>query len=296
MTPPLRVDPIRLGQAMRSACLRELRALKPGNVHVHAPSHGMTVADFETSAEAVADVFTLPHLAVGERIYKAVEETRESVGTNTNLGIILLSVPLAHGALLDQAGDLRPRLSSVLAGLDMADAELAFRAIRLANPAGLGQSEHHDVHAPARVSLHEAMAEAAERDLIARQYSTDFDDVFAFGLPLYREALARWGDEDWVTTRLYLGYLSRFPDSHIARKFGLEQAEKVRLRAEPYEQQLREAQDPALSKDALLAFDEALKTEGLNPGTSADMTVATLLAYELEALLTKDDGLTEPAP
>ena len=80
------------------------------------------------------------------------------------------------------------------------------------------------------------------------------------------------------------------------RKFGLEQAEKVRLRAEPYEQQLREAQDPALSKDALLAFDEALKTEGLNPGTSADMTVATLLAYELEALLEEDGGSTGRAP
>ena len=75
MTELRRVDPITLGKAMRDACLRELRALKPGNVHIHAPGHGMTAADFETSAEAVAYVFTLPHLAVGERILRAVEET-----------------------------------------------------------------------------------------------------------------------------------------------------------------------------------------------------------------------------
>ena len=45
MTQPRSLDPIKLGHVMRDACLMELRALKPGNVHVHAPGHGMTVAD-----------------------------------------------------------------------------------------------------------------------------------------------------------------------------------------------------------------------------------------------------------
>jgi triphosphoribosyl-dephospho-CoA synthase len=34
----------------------------------------------------------------------------------------------------------------------------------------------------------------------------------------------------------------------------------------------------------LLAFDQALKGRGLNPGTSADLTVATLFASSLIAL------------
>lgn len=33
---------------------------------------------------------------------------------------------------------------------------------------------------------------------------------------------------------------------------------------------------------ALLAFDAALKSEGLNPGTSADFTVAMLFANRLQ--------------
>jgi triphosphoribosyl-dephospho-CoA synthase len=31
-----------------------------------------------------------------------------------------------------------------------------------------------------------------------------------------------------------------------------------------------------------MAFDQALKERGLNPGTSADLTVATLFAWRLE--------------
>ena len=34
----------------------------------------------------------------------------------------------------------------------------------------------------------------------------------------------------------------------------------------------------------LMAFDRALKERGLNPGTSADLTVATLFAAALEAV------------
>jgi triphosphoribosyl-dephospho-CoA synthase len=34
----------------------------------------------------------------------------------------------------------------------------------------------------------------------------------------------------------------------------------------------------------LLAFDASLKARGLNPGTSADLTVATLFAAALQAL------------
>ena len=38
--------------AYLAACRAELQALKPGNVHVFAAGHGMSIADFETSALA----------------------------------------------------------------------------------------------------------------------------------------------------------------------------------------------------------------------------------------------------
>lgn len=271
--------------AIRAACRAELHALKPGNVHVHAEGHGMTVAQFEASAKAIAPVLAEPGLRVGERILKSVEATRAAVGCNTNLGIVLLAAPLAEAALLDSGGGLRSRLARVLAGLTVEDAERTFRAIRLAGPAGLGESDRHDVSKPATAGLREVMAEAAGRDRIARQYATDFEDVFDLGLPRLRAARARWDDESWAATGVYLDFLARFPDSHVARKFGAEAAEAVRRRAGPLADRLGAADRPEAMAAALLDFDRALKAEGLNPGTSADLTVACLLADRLERLL-----------
>jgi triphosphoribosyl-dephospho-CoA synthase len=43
------------------------------------------------------------------------------------------------------------------------------------------------------------------------------------------------------------------------------------------------ADEQARERD-LVAFDRSLKARGLNPGTSADLTVATLFAASLQAL------------
>lgn len=278
------LDPALVGKALRDACLIELQALKPGNVHDYASGHGMTVADFERSAEVLATVFAEPGLTVGARILRAIEATRAAVGCNTNLGIILLAAPLAEAALAEGGGDLRSRLGRVLANLQISDAEQAFQAIRLAEPAGLGRSGRHDVRQAATVTLLEAMAEAASRDLIARQYATDYRDIFEVGVERLRRALSRWHDEPWAAADVYLGFLADAPDSHIVRKYGSEKAEEVRRRAEMPAARLRAADDPETVKPELLEFDAALKAEGLNPGTSADLTVGSLFAGRLEDL------------
>ena len=46
--------------AYLAACRAELQALKPGNVHVFAVGHGMSIADFETSALASAGALSDP--------------------------------------------------------------------------------------------------------------------------------------------------------------------------------------------------------------------------------------------
>src|SRR5207342_2556160 len=106
--------------------------------------------------------------AVGARILAAVEATSAACGQNTNLGIVLLAAPLAAAA--EQPGDLRQSLDEVLARLTRADAILAYRAIRLAAPGGLGTSDRHDVASEPTVTLLEAMRAAAGRDRIAMQY------------------------------------------------------------------------------------------------------------------------------
>ncbi|MEP9356776.1 triphosphoribosyl-dephospho-CoA synthase [Xanthobacter sp. KR7-65] len=259
--------------AFRAACRAELQALKPGNVHVFAAGHGMETAQFERAADAAAPAIARTALPVGARVLAAVEASLAAAGCNTNLGILLLCAPLAAAAQMDGTDDLSTRLTGVLDGLDRTDADAAFRAIAAASPGGLGAATEADVHKPAQVTLGAAMALAAARDSIARQYTTGFADIFALGVPpLAAEPTARGPVEE-----AYLAFLATLPDSHIARKFGSETAERVRTEAEALRRTLP-GLGPNERHDALLAFDAALKARGLNPGTSADLTVASIFA------------------
>jgi triphosphoribosyl-dephospho-CoA synthase len=274
----------RIAAAFTASCRDELDAPKPGNVHVLSPAGRKSPDDFLRSAEAAAAQLTVPRARVGRRIFAAVEAARAAVGHNTNLGIILLCAPLAAAAEL-RAADLREALARVLRELDVADAELAFRAIVAAAPGGLGRAERHDVFGPAHVTLRQAMAEAADRDRIARQYVSDFDDVFGLGEPVLRAARARGSERKWATLAVFLGFASAFCDSHIVREHGAETAEEVRRTAAHLRKRLDAARDPGEILPELLAYDRSLKQRSVNPGTSADLTVATLFANRLRNIL-----------
>jgi triphosphoribosyl-dephospho-CoA synthase len=267
-------------EAFRWACLAELDAPKPGNVHVFADGHRMSATEFIASADAAAPYVSAAEARVGVRILSAVEATSKAVRSNTNLGIILLCAPLAAAAEPDTS-DLRASLVEVLQRLDTRDTNLTYRAIVLAAPAGLGRSAHHDVFQPATVTLLEAMTEAADRDLVARQYAADFFDVFEVGLPRLEEAVRRYGDPRWATLATYLEFLSTFPDTHIVRKHGLGTADEIRHAAAAVRRSLCATEHPETLLPDLLTWDAALKADGVNPGTSADLTVATLFASRL---------------
>jgi triphosphoribosyl-dephospho-CoA synthase len=277
------LDPESVAAAIWDACVTDVRAFKPGNVSVASPGHGMHADDFIASADAMAAAIAAPAAGAGQRIVRAIEATRAVVPVNTNLGIVLLCAPLAQAATMTSIEPLlRERLRLVLAGLDVEDADLAYRAIRMAEPGGLGRSERHDVAQAPQVTLREAMAEARARDRIAYQYVTDYRDIFETGLPALQHGLARWGSRTWAAVRVYLIFLARFADSHIARKHGDEVAASVSLQARDLSQALGRSHDPAREMPALEAFDRQLKARSINPGTSADMTVATLVAMDLE--------------
>src|SRR5439155_13005186 len=123
-----------------------------------------------------------PDTRVGRAILTAVVGTKAAVGQNTNLGIVLLLVPLMRAG---DAPDFRRAVGGVLAELDVADARDAFEAICLASPGGLGDSPEQDVREEPTVTLLEAMKMAADRDLIARQYANGYADVFDFGVPAF---------------------------------------------------------------------------------------------------------------
>jgi triphosphoribosyl-dephospho-CoA synthase len=275
-------DRAAIAAAFTAACRDELAAPKPGNVHVFADGHRMTAAQFIRSAQAAAGPLTMAGARVGRRILGAVEATAAEVGTNTNLGIILLCAPLAAAAER-QDTDLRTALAELLDRLDIEDARLAFRAIVLASPGGLGDAARHDVRAPPEVSLRDAMAAAAERDRIARQYACAFEDVFVTGEAALDTARARSRDPNLATLAVFLAFLSAFPDTHVVRKHGASVAEAVQRTASGFHARLHAAEEAAHLHADLLDWDRTLKDRGINPGTSADLTVATLFAAHLRA-------------
>ena len=119
-----------VAEKYREACVAELSALKPGNVHIFADGHGMVVQDFLKSADASMAPISKPEFCVGERIFQAVSATWGEVGCNTNLGIILLAAPLIQTAFLHNKLS-QEALKQTLQKLTVDDARFAFQALSL---------------------------------------------------------------------------------------------------------------------------------------------------------------------
>lgn len=272
----------RIAALFKRACLAELEALKPGNVHRFAAGHGMTAADFAASAEAAAPALARPNAPLGRRILDAVLATRRAVGINTNLGILLLCAPLAAAA--ERQEPLPTAVALVLAATDLEDARLVYEAIRRAAPGGLGRVAQADVTEEPSMPLVEAMRLAESYDRIAWNWTHGFADLFAVGEPLLDELEARGWSEPWLLSGLHLYFLAHTPDSHVARKHGAAIAEALAAEAAPLTHRLLAAEQPELLADALLAFDATLKARDLNPGTTADLVVASFFARLLSRM------------
>jgi triphosphoribosyl-dephospho-CoA synthase len=290
--PPVFVSPFVSGQAQAAflaACRLDVETPKPGNVSVQSAGHGMHAAQFITSAQVSADALFTRGAPVGQRVLDAVTRTRDAVGCNTNLGIVLLIAPLAaaleHLTLPLSAHHWRATTGRVLDQLGIDDARLAYRAIALANPGGLGEAPEQPVHMPPTVGLRDAMTLAAGRDSIARQYAEGFCDIFETGLAAFREVPP---DQLQIATlNVFFTFLGKWPDAHIVRKQGMDVAQSVTLAARERHAQWRHALAQKridAAHEPLDAWDAQLKSGAINPGTSADLTVATLFVAGCLAL------------
>ena len=269
-----------------AACELDVAVRKPGNVSRASAGHGMQAALFVASANASVGPMFGPGARVGDRIEAAVAATAAAAGCNTNLGIVLLCAPVARAVeLYPEAADpaaLRAAIEAVLADLDVDDARAAYRAIAQARPGGLGSAPAEDVHGTPSLDLRAAMALAADRDSIARLYRDGYSELFALGLPPLSSTRPSIGEDGSVPAavasavqRVYLSFLASRPDSHIVRKHGAALAHSVMRSAQPWS--ARASAGENLDADpGFAAWDVELKAAGLNPGTSADFTVAAL--------------------
>lgn len=269
-----------LSEAIRKACVLEASAAKPGNVHPHASFPDLTYTDFVRSAEAASPVLArASELGVGQAVYQAIAATRAVVSTNTNLGIALLIAPLA-AVPLDQP--LRVGLLDVLNRLTRDDAGWVYRAIRLAQPGGLGSAAQEDVaHEPTQTLL-EVMRLAADRDGIAAQYANGFAWVLEEGVRFLATFGAKFREHsEAAIIELQLRLLAEHPDTLIARKCGGEvAAEASRHARRCLSRMAGQPSDSPERARGLSEFDLWLRADGhrRNPGTTADLVAASVFA------------------
>lgn len=195
---------------------------------------------------------------------------------------------------------LHQALQTVLAGLDVDDASAALRAVALADAGAFGDAplQAGQRHRP-QVGLRSVMSTAAPRNRIARQYHDDYTEVFELGLPVFQRSLGT--EQVWphvlpaglptlspalenAVQRCYLLWLASGLDSHLVRQFGTDVAHSVTVQARGWRMRLPEPLHGPEPRE-WARWDDLLKSRRLNPGTSADLTVATAFVAALLTLL-----------
>ena len=288
-----------IGRIATLACVLEVTAPKPGNVHRGADFEDVTFSDFLVSAVAIGEVFDRPDLSVGQYVLQAVQQTKAFVGTNTNLGIVLLLSPLVAAARLGAERGHQQVTSELVAECletsTSTDGREVFEAISFARPGGLGNASTFDVNLnQGEVDLSEAMKLAADRDSIAKQYTNGMADVFEIGQDLLSQGQVLFKDLNQAIVYCHVAWMAKQPDSLIQRKLGLPAAQRAQQMAQKTIEKIsvtRAYQDVTEGKRTRLPeavaesfwcsvadLDFWLRSDGhqRNPGTTADLIAATL--------------------
>ncbi len=277
------LGPLSAGQCFALATIMEATVPKPGNIHRGADFEDASYPDFIVAATVVSPIIDrAAERPLGKTLVDAVASTRAAVSTNTNLGTLLLVAPLAK---VTAAAPLAAGVAAVLAELTPQDTCDVYEAIRLAHPGGLGKVESADVAEAPPLNLLDAMRLAAERDLVARQYATDFQDLFETVVPWIRAAVDAGPDLPAAIVHVHVQLMACFPDSLIARRCGPEIAQQSAVRA----QRVLDSGKPG--DDAydfgLSDLDFWLRADGhrRNPGTTADLVAAGLFVALREGII-----------
>lgn len=263
------LTPAALKNIYRRACLAELHALKIGNTHLWGRGKD-SLAAFAAAAELSKQPLCHPAATVGERIFAAALAVKP-LGGNLNLGIILLAAPILYAT--QTYGDCtRQTMERTLQALTVTDAEYAFAAIRLLRPSALKKRvRRQDVAAAPSQNLRRVMA-LAEDDLIAAEYSLGFPQVFAGG-----DFIGKKGENGRPLAEtlalLHLRFVA-MGDSHLLKSVS---AKAAKTTAELASRLAKRLKVGGFSMKSLLEADEKLKRRGHNPGTSADLVVASML-------------------
>jgi triphosphoribosyl-dephospho-CoA synthase len=291
------------------AALLEVSAYpKPGNVHRTRDFPGTRYEHFLAGSVALAKA--MRELAkqgfeaergligwcdidIGVLALEAVTDTLFwQRGGNVNLGAVLLFAPIAAagGAALQgnkriDATRLRESLRKVIECTTPEDSIAVYKAIRMAmTPSALGEVDDLDVHDDSSLNrirdegltLKDVFRRCSDRDSICGEWVTEFETTYEVGYPYLNKSLEISEDINSAVVDTFLFILSGHPDSLIRRKSGLERAEEVSRRAKMILDEGGSGSERG--GEMLRRLDRELQEAGgdLNPGTTADLTAASI--------------------
>lgn len=307
-----------VAQRAMLACALDATIPKPGNVSRLGDHKDTTLSMFLVSSIALLPTFikasewgwngfnsgiAQTQENLGSLILEGIKETRDlwGISKNTNLGLVLFLVPfsIAAGSALRQGGNfpivLKESLRKLLENSTVEDAFLVAKAIRRANPGGLGtvdkldvtKNDLRDVLIEQNINLKRFFAQSREKDIICREYAEDFQITFEFILPKFERYYEKSCLEKAII-QVFIEILSHFPDSHIKRTKGTQIAELCSNKA-------REV----LSEGGIYAkggatritnLDNDFRRNEINPGSTADLTAASIFIFLLKRY---SEGLNE---
>ena len=267
---------------------------KPGNVHRTRDYDDMEFEDFvisgivigDTIREACADV-DVENPELGKYILQAVAETDRWIKNNTNLGIVMMTTPIAVAAAIsDSFDDIRENIKLLMGNTSVDDACALYDAINIADAGGMGDQDEYDVASDNakqelrdnNQTMYDVLKISAPWDMLAREMTSDMPAVFEIGYPTYHK-LREEKTKNEACLLTFLTILSHVPDTLISRKYGDEEALKISLMT----RDLLKMRDSPDFMDTVKDFDDYLYDNKYNPGTTADLTAASIFVSYLKS-------------
>lgn len=267
---------------------------KPGNVHRTRDYDDMVFEDFVISGIVIGDAVReactdvdVENPLLGKYILQAVAETDRWIKNNTNLGIMMMTMPIAVAAAIsDDFDEIRPNVVKLMANTSVDDACDLYDAINIADAGGMGDQDEYDVASDNakkelrdnNQTMYDVLKISAPWDMLAREMTSDMPAVFELGYPTYHELKKEKSPND-ACVLTFLTILSQVPDTLISRKYGSDEAIKISMMTRDL-LKLRDADDFAVR---LKEFDDYLFKNDYNPGTTADLTAASIFVSYLKS-------------
>ena len=267
---------------------------KPGNVHRTRDYDDMEFEDFIISGVVIGDAIReacsdvdIENPEFGKYILQGVAETDRWIKNNTNLGIVMMTTPIAVAAAIsDSFDDIRENVKLLMANTSVDDACDLYDAINIADAGGMGDQDEYDVASDSakqelrnnNQTMYDVLKISAPWDMLAREMTSDMPAVFEIGYPTYHE-LREQKTKNEACLLTFLTILSQVPDTLISRKYGDDEALKISMMT----RDLLKMKDADDFIERVEEFDEYLFKNKYNLGTTADLTAASIFVSYLKS-------------